>query len=62
MALGLPPAFCIRREQEGAQPMTVAADHGQGHVTLEAVQAMIGAVVEAMSLLGIDLRRRSWSI
>jgi hypothetical protein len=56
LALGLPPPFGLCREQEGAQPMPVAADHSQGHVTLEAVEAMIGAAVEAMGLQGIDRR------
>ena len=36
--------------------MPVAADHGERHVALEAVEAMIGAAVEAMGLQGIDRR------
>ncbi len=36
--------------------MQVTADHGECHVALKAVEAMIGAAVEPMSLQGIDRR------
>ena len=48
--------FRLARKQDGTDAMQVARDHGQRDVALEAVDAMIGAAVQAMHFQGVDGR------
>lgn len=49
-------AFGRRCQQESPQALPVAADHGEGHIALAAVAALIGTAVEAMGLEGLARR------
>ena len=48
--------FGVLREQDGAEAMEIARHHGEGHVALEAVEAMIRAAVEPMGFERVDRR------
>jgi len=48
--------FLFKTADDGAQPLDVACDNGQGDITLEAFNAMVRAHVQPVNLQGIDRR------
>jgi len=54
IALPLARPFGLLRQRHGPEAVRVAADQGEGHVGLKAVNPMIGVAVEAMDFEGLD--------
>ena len=46
----------LLREQDGAEAVEIAPDHGQGDVAFEAVDAMVAANIQSVRLQGVDGR------
>ena len=54
--IGTPLSLRLLLAQQGAQALDVARHHGQGHIALETIEAMIQTAVQAMDLQGVDGR------